>query len=290
MQYRAFGATGMRLSEIALGGLLARYEGALGHPPPEEKRRIYLRAAEAGINLFDMGYGDEIHIPEELKGNRADLHFSLKVGAPPAAELQGIVEGHLRNLRRDAIDILRIHHYAWLAEPGLAETAQSLKRAGKVRALCLIRHFERDQELYAGHGPEPGTDADLVIYNYVCRTQEPGIRKSAAAGTGVLIMKALGGQWIDWERQTTTDWSRATPETVLDLAASREAVADHLGLVHPIVSGPWHELAEHGEQRPRTSAAIRWILRNPDVDTVYVAVASVDELDEALGRVPAGVA
>ena len=55
VEYRRFGQTDMELSTIGLGGLLARYEGVNGHPPPEEKRRIYLRAAELGVNLFDMG-------------------------------------------------------------------------------------------------------------------------------------------------------------------------------------------------------------------------------------------
>ena len=82
MHYRSFGTTGMQLSEIALGGLLARYEGACGHPPPEVKRTIYLEAADRGINLFDMGYGDEVHIPDELKGNDPARYFSLKAGAP----------------------------------------------------------------------------------------------------------------------------------------------------------------------------------------------------------------
>ena len=69
MEYREFGTTGMRLSTVGLGGLLAHYwEGESGHPAPEEKQQIYLQAAESGINLFDTGYGDEVHIPKELKG------------------------------------------------------------------------------------------------------------------------------------------------------------------------------------------------------------------------------
>ena len=97
MQYRRFGQTNMQLSTIALGGLLAHYEGVCGHPPPEEKRQIYLRASELGINLFDMGYGDEVHIPEELKGPSEDRHFSLKVGAPRAEDLEGLIDAHLKN-------------------------------------------------------------------------------------------------------------------------------------------------------------------------------------------------
>ena len=68
MEYREFGQKGMRLSVVALGGLLAHYwEGESMHPPPEEKRRIYLRAAELGINLFDMGYGDEVQRGSSIK-------------------------------------------------------------------------------------------------------------------------------------------------------------------------------------------------------------------------------
>ncbi|MDP6752035.1 MAG: hypothetical protein QGH37_34465, partial [Candidatus Poribacteria bacterium] len=110
MEYRCFGQTGMQLSAVALGGLLARYEGLCGQPSPEEKSRIYLRAAELGINLFDMGYGDEVYIPDELKGNHGGRYFSLKVGGPPPDRLEEIVDKHLLNLRRDTIDILRLHH------------------------------------------------------------------------------------------------------------------------------------------------------------------------------------
>ena len=155
--------TTMRLSVVALGGLLAHYEGVNGHPPPDEKRQIYLRASELGINLFDMGYGDEVHIPEELKGPNEDRHFSLKVGAPRAEDLEGQIDVHLKNLRREAIDILRVHHSAFVEDDQLAERIEALKCAGKVRSLCLIRHLRADQEAYAERGPEPEADADLAI-------------------------------------------------------------------------------------------------------------------------------
>jgi aryl-alcohol dehydrogenase-like predicted oxidoreductase len=283
MERRQFGSTDLQLSVMGLGGLLARYEGVEGHPPPEEKRAIYLRAEELGINLFDMGYGDEVHIPDELKGPSDERYFSLKAGAPEASELPGMVENHLRNVRREAIDILRIHHAAWRSKDGLRETAEQLREAGKVRALCLIRHSEADQIAYAGQGPETAADGDLVVYNYVCRSQEPGLEQSREAGKGVLIMKALGGQWLAWDEQARTDWSQADAETVVRLARRGEPIRNDLGLVHPIVNGPWRELCEPGESVPPTNRAIGWVQQNPAVSCVLVAFASVAEVEEGVG-------
>jgi aryl-alcohol dehydrogenase-like predicted oxidoreductase len=283
MQYRRFGQTNMQLSAIALGGLLAHYEGVCGHPPPDEKRRIYLRACELGINLFDMGYGDEVHIPEELKGPSEDRHFSLKVGAPRANDLVGLIDAHLKNLRREAIDILRVHHSAFVEDKQLAERIEELKCAGKVRSLCLIRHLRADQEAYAERGPEPEADADLVIYNYVCRWQAPGIELSANAGKGVLIMKALGSQWLSWEDKTRTDWTKASKETIIKLSVRGEAMRNDLELAYPIIAGPWHELADSGEDIPRTERAVQWVLKNGGVSSILVAFASVAEVEEALG-------
>ena len=283
MEYREFGRTGMRLSVIGTGGLLAHYwEGESGHPPPEEKRQIYLRAAEAGINLFDMGYGDEIHIPEELKGNTDERYFSLKVGAPAAADLEGIIDGHLVNLRRDAIDILRVHYYGYMEDAQLRKRITDLKQMGKVRSLCTIRHFEEDQDAYVTRGPEKAVDADLVIYNYVCRDQASGIRASSKAGKGVLVMKALGGQYLSWGHKTGTDWTQATEETLVKLSPLGESMRSELPLVYSFTAGPWQELVESEKKISLTGKALSWVLENQGVSSTLVGIASVKELEAVL--------
>jgi len=272
----------MRLSVVGLGGLLAHYEGFCGHPPPEEKRRIYLRADELGVNLLDMGYGDEVHIPDELKGNSADRFFSLKVGAAQAETLEEKVEEHLGDLRRDAIDILRIHRQRYVEDEALAACVARLKQAGKVRSLCLIRHDPVDQVAYAALGPDEESDADLVIYNYVCRSQERGMELAALADKGVLIMKALGGQWLSWGDKTRMDWSTAGEEGVEQLSPKGEGIRGDMELIYPITSGPWQELAEPGEERVRPERAVEWVLENRKVDSVLVAFANVAELEEVV--------
>ena len=55
-------------------------------------------------------------------------------------------------------------------------------------------------------------DADLVIYNYVCRGQAPGIERAAQSGKGVLVMKALGGQYLSCEQKNRDYWATADEE------------------------------------------------------------------------------
>ena len=282
MKYRSFGDTGIAVSEIALGGLLARYEGVCGHPSAQIKKNIYLEALAQGISLFDMGYGDEVYIPDELKGNSGSHSFALKFTAPDPDMLRFTVQSHLTNLHRDAIDILRIHHKDFVASDRLRETIYALRESGEIRSLCLIRHYLDDQRDYIESGPTEESDGDLVMYNYVCRGQSTGIDKAMEQGKGVLVMKALGGQWIGWDDKVSPHWSRTKKEALPEFAPKRDKVAENLDLIYPVSVGPWGDLAEAGHDRPRTSAAVQWALQNPGVSSVLVAVSSVDELEEVL--------
>jgi aryl-alcohol dehydrogenase-like predicted oxidoreductase len=217
-----------------------------------------------------------------MQGNREGLFFSLKVGAPTPAQMVEKIDKHLKHLRRDAIDILRVHQFAYAARPELVEKVSELRQAGKVRSLCLIRHTPEEQEAYAARGPDHDGDADLVIYNYVARGQEPGIEQSGSAGKGVLIMKALGGGTLGWKDKVLTDWTRASEETVSELAVG-EISSEFRKVVYNCCFGPWRELAAPGCEIPKTNAAVRWILRNKHVSSVLVAVANLEELEEALG-------
>ena len=186
------------------------------------------------------------------------------------------------NLRRDAIDILRVHYYAYMKDPELRKRITDLKQMGKVRSLCTIRHFEEDQDAYVTRGPEKGADADLVIYNYVCRGQASGIRASSKAGKGVLVMKALGGQYLSWGHKTGTDWTNATEETLVQLSPLGESMRSELSLVYSFTAGPWSELAESEDEISPTGQALSWVLENQGVSTALVAVASVAELEAVL--------
>lgn len=69
---------------------------------------------------------------------------------------------------------------------------------------------------------------------------------------------------------------------VVELSPRGEGIRNELDLVYPIVSGPWHELAEPGEVVPRTERALSWVLANKGVHCILVAFASIEELEEGI--------
>ena len=54
------------------------------------------------------------------------------MGAPSADDLESVIDSHLTNLRREALDILRVHHYGYLEDGRLRERITQLKDKGKV--------------------------------------------------------------------------------------------------------------------------------------------------------------
>src|SRR5689334_13010983 len=115
MKQRILGKTGLKVSELAAGGLfLSQWGGEF-----EESKRALHRALAAGINYIDTapGYGNsEEVIGKILRDVKQPVILSTKLGARPhpfnpqdKAALRQSVEESLRLLNRDMIDILMIH-------------------------------------------------------------------------------------------------------------------------------------------------------------------------------------
>src|SRR2546429_2007009 len=120
MQLRVFGRTGMRLSVLgfgcgAVGGLMVRGD-------PSDQERTIARAIAAGVNYFDTAvqYGDgesEKNLGRILQTLRpADVVVGTKVRLPPADfgrigdAIAQSLEGSLRRLRLERVDILHLHN------------------------------------------------------------------------------------------------------------------------------------------------------------------------------------
>jgi aryl-alcohol dehydrogenase-like predicted oxidoreductase len=115
MKHRVLGRTGIRVSELGLGGVFISSVGA----EREEGIRAIHRAIDLGINYLDTapGYANsEEVLSEALKGVNAPLILSTKLGGRPQPfdardkdALRRSVDLSLQQLGRSCLDILMIH-------------------------------------------------------------------------------------------------------------------------------------------------------------------------------------
>src|SRR5258708_37544973 len=84
MKRRTLGATGMSVSEFALGAMMF---GSMGNRDHEDSIRIIHRALDAGVNFIDTadvyshGESEEI-VGQAIKAHRDDLVIATKFGMP----------------------------------------------------------------------------------------------------------------------------------------------------------------------------------------------------------------
>ena len=154
MEYRSLGRTGMSVSPLCLGAMMF---GAWGEPDHDASTAIIHTALDAGINFIDtadmysLGESETI-VGKALVGRRDDVilatkfHHSMDVhmGAPGGDPnkrgnsrrwLVQAVEGSLRRLQTDWIDLYQVHRPdAGTDDDETLSALTDLQRQGKIRA------------------------------------------------------------------------------------------------------------------------------------------------------------
>ncbi|AZH79293.1 aldo/keto reductase [Microbacterium sp. Y-01] len=129
-------------------------------------RSLYEAARASGIDFFDHAdiYGGSMHHCEERfadalqlsASERDEIVLQTKCGIVPAQgmfdfsydHIVGQVEGSLRALRTDRLDVLLLHRPDILVEPQeVARAFDDLEAAGKVRAFGVSNHTPRQIDL-----------------------------------------------------------------------------------------------------------------------------------------------
>ncbi len=148
MRYRLLGRSGMRVSELALGTMTFGEAWGWG-APPEESRKIFDAYAEAGGNFVDTACNYTNGQSEELVGEFAESdrdHFIIatKYSLTPRREdpnaggnhrknMVQTLEGSLRRLRTDRVDLLWLHIWDFTTPvEEILRAMDDLVRAGKV--------------------------------------------------------------------------------------------------------------------------------------------------------------
>jgi aryl-alcohol dehydrogenase-like predicted oxidoreductase len=155
LRYRSLGRTGLRVSEIGFGawGIGGNAGGAVAYGPTDrtESLRALGAAFDRGINFYDTsdfyGHGrSEELIGEAFAGRRAEVVIASKGGMLPdgsgrdfsAAHLRRALEGSLRRLQTDYIDLYQLHSPAPEAlDEGVVAALAAFQAEGKIRAYGL---------------------------------------------------------------------------------------------------------------------------------------------------------
>jgi hypothetical protein len=246
-RYRPLGRTGFEMSDISFG--------CAGLADPAVARL----AVERGVNYFDTSpdysrTGSEQALGEGIRGfPRARLFIASKLctadghlaSETPVPKVIEAVEGSLRRLGTDHLDLVHIHAVNTLERlmaPNLHEAFDRLRQAGKVRFLGVSSHTP-DLETVMRHAVESGRfDVIMVAYNFRNWPDLGAIfRDARERGVGVVAMKTLKGAHH-------TRLAEFTP-------TERESFAQ---------------------------AAFKWVLSNPDVSGLVVSISRFEQIDEYL--------
>jgi uncharacterized protein len=196
------GDTGLRITPLVYGTLpLGPLQANLS---PAEGGRLIRHALEAGVTMLDTAelYGTYVHVRAGLEGYGGEVVVASKTHAPSAALARLHVEGALRQMGRERLDIVHLHA-ARVADPFLerAEVLAELlrlKEEGKVghvgmssHYICAIRKAVAHPEIEVIHPLLNRTG--MGILDGSAASMAEAVAACAAAGKGVYTMKALAG-------------------------------------------------------------------------------------------------
>jgi aryl-alcohol dehydrogenase-like predicted oxidoreductase len=302
---RKFGKLGWDVSEIGFGAW-ALGGGAWGEQSDDDSLGALRRALDLGVNLIDTaaGYGDgrsERVIARALSEHRGEVYLVSKTPVaagpwPPGPQdgfedrypekyLRENLEGRLRNLKVDCLDVLLLHIWnrAWNRNPKPLETLRKFKTEGKIRAFGISTpDFDQDQlnPLYVG------AQIDVVQLVYNIFEQLPAAEAlPLALENGVAVM----GRLVFDEGSLTGKLTAATQFPPGDFR-SNYFRGDRLTETVKRVERIRADLKGSAYSMPH--AAIRFALANPAVSLVIPGMRNVSQVESniaasALPEMPA---
>lgn len=198
MRYRTLGRTGLRVSEIGLGGI------PIQKIPKDDAVAIIRKCAGHGVNFVDTGtaYTDsEEKIGEAVKGQREKWILASKSPALHKKQMAEEIEKSLRQLGVDYIELYQVHHVkekaqldAVLSGDGALAAMEEAKRAGKIGFIGITGH---NNEVLLEAAKTGRFDTVLMSYNAAERGAEQELLPYCRAhDIGVLVMKPLAGGQI----------------------------------------------------------------------------------------------
>jgi aryl-alcohol dehydrogenase-like predicted oxidoreductase len=245
--YGTLGKTGMKVTRVAFGCMVT------------SDQSVVERAADTGINYFDtarvyQGGNNERMVGAALKKYRDKVYISSKTGAKDRKSALADLDTSLKELQTDHLDVWHLHSRSTpdMVNDEVLDAQRTAKRDGKIRFAGVSFHGGHAEMIPAmlklNH-----FDVFLMSYNF---TMDPAIEPLLAtvrkANVGLIAMKVMAGG------VKPTRFYQVDPEKLNKLT---------------------HEGAP--------LAALKWVLRNPNIDTLIPSIVDNEQLDENIAAMGA---
>lgn len=295
---RQFGRTGWDISEVAFGAW--QLGGQWGAVDDDASVRALLDAYESGINFVDtaqmygLGHSEEVvgRSLREWGGERIYVATKVQpvawphpsVDDPdiakgyPAEYLREQVEGSLRRLGVERLDLIQLHCWmpGGLADRGWLDTLHALRDEGKLDHIGVsLRDYRADEGVAIA---ESGLiDSIQVIYNIFDQSPEDGLLEAAAASQTAIIARVVldsGSLSGAWTPETYENWpDDHVLKTMLRDGRFQETL-DRVAAVRA-VTDPFYESLDE--------AAVRFVLDRPEVSTAIIGMTTQKRIERNAG-------
>jgi aryl-alcohol dehydrogenase-like predicted oxidoreductase len=290
MNFRRFGRTGWKVSEIGYGMWgMAGWSGS----QDEESLGSLNRAVELGCNFFDTAWAYGSGHSEQLLGKILRAHrdkklytatkippknrkwpsrrnFALDDCFPPDYIFE-FVDTSLRNIGAEAIDLIQFHVWedGWLDDDRLPRAIEKLRASGKVRAVGVsINRWEPFNGVRAARSGL--IDAVQVIYNIFDQNPEdelfPACREKDVA---VIARVPFDEGTLTGSVTLESKWPKEDWRSTYFVPENLKASVEHADALKPLL--------RDGMTLPEM--ALRFILNNPDVATIIPGMRKLKNVD-----------
>ncbi|HEV3374280.1 MAG TPA: aldo/keto reductase [Candidatus Acidoferrum sp.] len=279
MNYRRFGRTGWKVSEVGYG--MWGMAGWTGSQDVESLDSLQ-RSVDLGCNFFDTawaygnGHSEELlgkilrnnpgkklytatKIPPKNRRWPSRREFSLDESYPPDY-IAEYLDKSLKNIGVETLDLIQFHTWedGWLDDARLPRAIEKLRNGGKVRAVGIsINRWEPGNGVRAVR--DGVVDAVQVIYNIFDQNPEdelfPACREKDVA---VIARVPFDEGTLTGKLTLDSTWPKGDWRNTYFVAENLKASVAHADALKPLL--------RDGLTMPEM--ALRFILNNKDVSTI----------------------
>ena len=286
MQTVRLGRTGAEVSVAGLGCGGASRLGMATGADAEQAASVVRRAIELGVTFIDTArnYGTEEAVGLGIRGRRDEVFLSTKSSAGrgermfTAAELSESLDGSLRRLGTDHVDVFHLHgitpsQYDYCAEVLVPEMKRQ-QAAGKIRFVGATEQFGGDtaHKMLTRALPDDHFDVIMVGFNL--------LNPSARARVFPETLKHAVGTLIMFAVRRSLSQPGALREVVAGLIERGEVDAGKIDAADPLGF-----LRDRSDVGSLTEAAYRFCRHEPGAEVILTGTGNVEHLEANLAAI-----